>query len=354
MNRMRKHLQRFLPQLLGLFLLVSCGQEDSPAGQQPVETGNVPRIASVSLPGNVATRSIITATENLPDDGISVNPDKLSRVGLYAVCEDGTEYKPSHGSNTGVYQKTAAGWVNPSSTDAASLILPNTYTVNIYAWHPYTLAPYYANGNFYISNVSVRSSDNFTAAQQTDCLYATGCLENGTAASVNTANNPKLHFKMKHAMAKLEFTVKKDASNTENLLLKEFVLKTSDAKGFRVGEGTNRRMNLATGAFSNLLPTSTLTYTTSPPEEVTTTGVTVTALVVPVEELQLISFELTMDVGSDTRIYRTKTLTDAATWLHGKLYKYTLKIDKMSADIVGDKEVEVYDWLEEKSEIPIQ
>lgn len=354
MIQINKYRQRFLLQILSLLFITSCEQGDSPAD---IHTMNAPRIASVSLPEkNTISRSIINGTESVPTDGISPNADKLSSIGVYAVCTDGTEYKPDHGSNRAIYRKEGNDWLNPSREDATNLFLPSTQTVNVYAYHPFSLSTGYAAGNFFAYNIEIRSTDDFNATQQADYLYAAGCRKDETVvAAINSTDNPGLHFNMQHAMAKLVFTVKKDATNTETLKLKEFKMKTSDSKGFRAGEGSNRRMNLETGAFSNLLPSSTLTFTAGTPVEVTTGGATVTALVAPVNALQLISFELTMEVGGkDTRVYRTKPLSNATTWSQGKMYHYSLKIEKMSAEVVGDKEVEVFDWTTETDEIPIQ
>lgn len=339
-----------------LLLLTSCEQGGAPA-DMPSLPINVPCIVSVSLPDNrTVTRSIINGIENVPTDDAVISADKLSSIGIYAICTDGTEYKPVHGNNMAIYRKEAIGWLNPSREDATNLFLPLGYSVNLYAWHPSSLTPGYASGNFYAYNIEVRSADDFNATQQTDYLYAAGCKKGeSSVAAVNSTDNPGLYFKMQHALAKLVFTVKKDVNNTEVLKLKEFKLRTSDTKGFRTGEGSNRRMNLITGVFSNLLPAATLTFTASTLEEVTVEGATVIALVAPVSSLQVISFELTMEVeGKDTRVYRTKPLSNATTWSQGKMYKYSLKIEKMSAEIVGDKEVEVYDWTTETDEIPIQ
>lgn len=355
---MKKSIKKALLQILLLLPLASCDPVNDLTEEETTPRGQMPSVASVSMPGSsTTTRTIITGTEEIPVSGGTGSADKLSSIGVYAVCANGTEYKPSHGSNTAIYQKESVGWLNASRLDAANLFLPSAYSVNLYAWHPAGLPTgYVTSGNFYISNIEIRQTDNFSATQQTDYLYATGCRKNeSTIAAINVSDNPGLYFKMKHAMAKLIFTVKKDINNTETLKLKEFKLKTSDAKGFRTGEGSNRRMNLTTGAFNNLLPASELIYTESTPQEVTPTGVSVIALVAPVTNLKTISFELAMEVGGkDTRLYRTKVLSNTTTWTQSKVYSYTLKIEKMSADIVGDKEAEVKDWTTETDEIPIQ
>lgn len=357
--QMKKSIEKTLLQMLFLLSFASCDQGGDNLPEETVTPADrIPRVASVSMPTNrTTTRTIITGTEETPADGAAGSADKLSGIGVYAVRADGTEYKPTHGSNTAAYQKETTGWLNASRLDATNLFLPTAYSVNLYAWHPAGLPTgYVTSGNFYVSNIEIRQTDNFSATQQTDYLYAAGCLkEETTVAAVKATDNPGLYFKMQHAMAKLVFTVKKDVTNTETLKLQQFKLKTSDAKGFRTGEGSNRRMNLTTGAFNNLLPSSELTYTESIPQEVTSTGVKVIALVAPVNSLGTVSFELSMEVGGkDTRLYRTKALSNATTWEQGKVYSYTLKIEKMSADIVGDKEAEVKDWTTETDEIPIQ
>lgn len=348
-------MQRLIIYILFLSILTACGEDRSSIEPIPDALSAIPRIASVSLPGEGATRSIITGTENFPEGGI-VTPGKLSSIGLYAVYSDLSEYKPAHGSNTVIYQKTASGWCNPSLVDATNLFLPSDKSVNIYAWHPSGLSPDYEGGKLHVSNIKILAEDDFNATKQTDYLYAygyTGASET-VAAAVNSTNNPPLKFKMQHALAKLTFTVKKKTDNAETLKLKEFIMKTSDSQGFRIGEGASRHMSLINGEFVNLLPTSTLTYKGTIPLEVTTSGATVIALVAPVKALQLLSFEMAMNVGAgtDTRTYRTATLTNAATWGKGKEYKYTLVIDKMEARVEGD--AIVYDWVTEESDIPIQ
>lgn len=357
--QMKKSIEKTLLRMLFLLSLASCEQAGDNLPEEAATPADLmPRVASVSMPTNrTTTRTIITGVEDAPASGAAGSADKISGIGVYAVRADGAEYKPTHGSNAVTYQKGAAGWLNASRLDATNLFLPTTYSVNLYAWHPAGLPTgYVTSGNFYVSNIEIRQTDNFSATQQTDYLYAAGCRQNeSTVAAVNATDNPGLYFKMQHAMAKLVFTIKKDIGNTETLKLQQFKLKTSDAKGFRTGESSNRRMNLTTGTFNNLLPSSELTYTESTPQEVTPTGVTVIALVAPVTALGTVSFELSMEVGGkDTRLYRTKALSNATTWEQGKVYSYTLKIEKMSADIVGDKEAEVKDWTTETDEIPIQ
>ena len=356
---MKKSIKKTFLQMLFLLTLVSCDHRDDLPEEVPALADRVPCVASVSMPGNSATtRTIITGIEATPENGGAGSADKLSSIGVYAVRADGAEFKPIHGSNTATYQRKSIGWLNASRLDATNLFLPSAYSVNLYAWHPAGLPTgYLTNGNFYVSNVEIRQTDNFSATQQTDYLYAAGCRkeDESTVAAVNASDNPGLYFKMRHALAKLVFVVKKDVANTETLKLQKFKLKTSDARGFRIGDGSNRRMNLTTGAFNNLLPSSELIYVENVPQEVTQFGVSVIALVAPVTALQAVSFELSMEVGGkDMRLYRTKALSNATTWEQGKVYTYTLKIEKMSAEIVGDKEAEVEDWTTETDEIPIQ
>lgn len=349
-------MQRIIIYIFFLFFLTSCEQDGSPVEPTPDALSAVPHITSVSLPGEGTTRSIITGTEDFQENGASSGTsDKLSSIGLYAVYADQSEYKPTHGSNTAIYRKSADGWFNPSREDATNLFLPSDKSVNIYAWHPSELSPDYEGGKFHISNIRILAENDFSATNQTDYLYAYGYTGDNplSKANVNSANNPSLKFKMQHALAKLTFTIKIKADNTESLKLKEFVMKTSDAQGFRVGEGVSRHMSFIDGEFVNLLPTSTLTYKDANLPAVTVSGVMVTALVAPVTALRLVSFEMTMDVGgTDIRTYRTTALSSASTWVKGKEYKYTLIIDKMAARIEGD--AKVYDWGTEETDIPIQ
>ena len=341
-------------QMLSLLFLTSCEQGNAPMDTPALPT-DVPCITSVSLPGaSTATRTIITGIENAPEGGAAGSADKLSGIGICAIGTDGTEYRPVRGTNTAVYQKKRDGWFNPSRKEATNLFLPSgDKLVYIYAWHPSGLTPDFEAGNNYLTDIKILAEDDFKATNQTDYLYAYGYTDESTKdiVGVNSTNNSPLKFCMQHALAKLTFTVKK-GDKDESLHLTEFMMNTSDASGFRTGDGSTRRMSFENGEFANLLSASTLTYKDADSPEVTTAGITVTALVAPVTDLRQISFKMTMTVGdSDTRIYRTRTLA-TTTWVKGKEYKYTLVAYKLSAEIEGDAEVN--DWTTEVSDIPIQ
>lgn len=343
---------------LFLFLSASCEQatipETTPDDNDP--TVEVLRITSVSLKGNTSVRSIITGTETDPVSGTNTN-GKISRLGMYAVCTDGTEYQPANGKNTATYVNAATGKWQPAAnlTGDESLRLCST-PVYIHAWHPASLLPSYSNGNFYVTGIGLLTADDFQATGQTDYLYAAGSSGNGGTAGTKTAvtsqNNPGLSFTMKHALAKLTFKMKKDLSidASETLTLKQIVLK-SYGNNFLTGSGSNRRMSLQDGVLSGLVATEKLTYTGDLVLNHTTQDVV--ALVAPIKDMQRFSFELTVSsANGETRKYQTKALNVSTTWEAGKNYAYTIKADKMSAILEGLPEVT--DWTDEKNDIPIQ
>lgn len=336
-------MQRFLISnlCLSLFLLASCEQAE--VSTNTPDDDSILRIASVDLNGGPHTRTIITGTES---------NGKISRLGIYAIYADGSEYKPSYGRNTATYVNTSGKWKPDASLAGDETLRLSTGAVYVYAWHPYTLQPSYNNGSFYIGGIELLTEDDFSATGQTDYLYAAGSDASGNKTAVTSQNNPGLCFTLKHALTKLTFSMKKDESieDAETLTLTQLVLKSYD-NNFLTGSGVNRRMDLADGTLNGLVATEKLTYKGS--LTLTHDYQNITALVAPITGMQRFSFELTVTTGSgESRKYQTKALNVSTTWEAGKNYVYKLKADKMSAVLEGP--AEVYDWVDEKNDIPIQ
>ena len=338
-------MRQFLLYGLCLLFFTSCDRETIVT---QTNESDVFRIASVNL-GNTATRNIITGIGSGTPSG---DASKISSLGIYAACTDGSEYKPVNGRNTATYVYQNNKWLtNPDLTGDESLRL-SQQQVYIYGWHPSALLPKYENGNPYITGIEIVEKDDFKATAQTDYLYATGYVSGDARTAVTSQNNPGLKFNMDHALAKLTFKMKKDVSIAvdEALTLKQLTIKSPENK-FLTGSGSNRRMNLTDGILSGLIATEKLIYT----GELTLdhSGADVIALVAPIKDMQRFGFELSVELASgETRQYQTKTLNVSTTWLAGKNYVYKIKVDKMSATLDGP--VEVYDWTDEKNEIPIQ
>ena len=344
-------MQRFLiPNLcLSLFLLASCEQAE--VSTNTPEDGSVFQVASVDLNGGTHTRTIITGIESDPGSGLNAN-GKISRLGMYAIYANGSEYKPSYGRNTATYVNTSGKWKPDASLAGDETLRLPTGAVYVYAWHPYSLQPSYNNGSFYIGGVELCTEDDFKATAQTDYLYAAGCNAGGNKVTVTSQNNPGLRFTLKHALTKLTFSMKKDASieSTETLTLTQLVLK-SYGNNFLTGSGVNRRMSLADGTLSGLVATEKLTYEGS--LALTFGYQDITALVAPITGMQRFSFELTVTTGGgEIRKYQTQALNVSTTWEAGKNYVYKLKVDKMSAVLEGP--AKVYEWTDEKNDIHIQ
>lgn len=334
--------------ITGCWLVTSC-DTDVTTESLPQPATDILLVSEVSMESKPVSRSII--------EDVGTTDGQLSKIGLYAVGSDGSEYTPLDDSNYCRYAYNSSKW--QPDADSPYMRLPKHSSVCIYAWNPAELNPLYVNKNCYVSGVEILSKDDFNATGQTDYLYAPGCRSGETegVSVVNIYNNPGLSFHLKHALAKISLVIKKSTS-TDVLMLKTIKLVTSDSNGFKIGNSTNRRLlNLATGALSGLLPTESLTFEAADGEEIQLdeTGKTITALVAPVSKLQRVSFELTIKIDDVLRTFQTKKLTNPTTWQSNYQYKYTILIDdKMSAQIVGDSEVEVYDWATEINEIPIQ
>lgn len=337
---------------LCLLLLAACepASVDAPATTDDTP-GDVLRVASISLQGETATRSIITGIETDPVNGGSNTDGKISRLGMYAVCADGTEYKPMNGRNTAVYVKSSDKWQPDASLTGDENLRLSATEVYVYAWHPSTLSPSYASGSFHVSGIDIKTTDSFDATAQTDYLYAAGNTDGATdgKTAVTSQQNPGLKFRMKHALAKLTFRIKKDDTTSETLTLKQLILKGS-GNSFLTGSGTNRRMALANGVLSGLVATEKLTY--SGTLELDASGQDVIILVAPVTGVQRLGLELTVDFPDVARKFQTKALSVATTWESGKNYVYNVNVNKMSASI--SEVPAVYDWTEETNDIPIQ
>lgn len=335
--------QNYLLQLATFLLLSACTTyiEEKESLSDLPDTGNTLHILSVqteNTSGNTSkSRSITTSVQA---DG--------DRLGIFAVnTTDLSAYTPSDGINPAAYTYQSGTWGVADPAD--QLRLSKTGSLEVYAWHPVAdgLVPVYqSEGRSYLSGINILSRDDFRATGQTDYLYP------AATARVDLSSRSAT-FTLKHALAKLTLKIKKNTSVSETMTLTKIVLKSSN-DGFLAGSGSNRRMSLSDGKLAGLLAAESVTLNGS--MELTTdgNGSQAICLVAPVSNLQRLAFELTVEVesGADVRIYQSKGLTNVTSWTTGKHYVYSVMIDKMSAEVEGSPEI--YDWVEEINDIPIQ
>ena len=310
-----------------LLLLCACSapeEEVASDGWKPL------RVASITVDASATPRSII--------EEVGTEPGRLSGIGVYALYADNTEYKPAHGSNTGIYMYDGSQWAAAATQQNAVLRLPTgteAPQMKASAWHPSGLAPVYMpSGGSHVTGVTVPSVMTFDAADQEDYLYA---------APVKVTAGTAVSFAMNHAQLKLTCKVYKSASLTEEIHLTGVTV-TERNNNWLTGQGS---MRLADGVFTGLTNTSKLVLKAAEGDRTKTVPadrenpVSVHCLVAPTS-VSSFRFELEAESSAQKYSFQSSYVTPSKTeGAKGDHIIVTIKLDGMDARVTG---IGVYKW----------
>lgn len=304
------------------------------AGCSKEETTSVPALAkgelgvSATVQGPVTTRSLITGFET----GNQV-----------AVFVTGTGYTPMVAKYT--YNGTTP-WTSPASETEKIFLFNETATV--YGFCPADAVVSGTLTNDDQNTVAVTFTypeTSFTAAGQTDYLYATGPQSGGvyplaTASNNTSAGENEVDLVMHHAAAKLSFVINKDDSYSGTGALSSVSL--AKTGGFYAGSGL---MQVKDGVFVSVPSADQISFTGSATindyNATPSTVVSALGLVCPVADASGITLEVTID-GKAMSVALPAD-APANLWEQGKNYTYTITV-KGTELIVNT--VSVLDWIE--------
>lgn len=345
MKRKMKAGPALLPSLciciMALALFFGCDGNIQPELPTMVPQSSMFTVESVRM-DEPETRGIITSAD------FQVNG---SRIGVYALNSDNTEYHPAYSDgNYAVYQYdgTKSIWLTASDNGNKSLRLPSgSNTLNIYAYYPSTLTPVYqSGGKSYVSGVNVLAKDNFTADGQTDYLYSPN-----PATGINVSN-PSAGFTLKHALAKVTFRIYKSSSLTKEMKLTRLQIISSN-NALQVGD--SKTMGLKEGTLQGLVGRDTITladngstntYVIAGKTGSTSESSTASpyCLLAPAPSTEYLSFQLATSSASATeQKFLTPQIKMGAIagsgvyprWTAGQHFIFTIVLDGMKAYVSG-------------------
>jgi hypothetical protein len=289
-----------------LTLLSACSNEDS----QTNEASNMLSVTAINVNDEVKTRAGIETTLN------------SKTIGLYVT---GTGYARSTYSTCAV---SAAG-VGGTVTTPIYLL----GAAHVYGFYPAAsavLSPAVPTAASVVTGLTVLATDAFGATGQTDYMYAT------PDADV-TKTDPAVILTFHHALSKLSFVVNSVGfDGTGSLTQIKLTDKGSGTKF--LASAAAGSMSIATGAFTGLTGTNTLTYngTVTINKTASTTAVA-SVLAAPVATLPTITLALVIDGTT----YSADITSSVTAWEAGKEYIYTVTIANGTLAVTS---VTVADW----------
>lgn len=302
-HRMKKTL--IITSLLAI-LLVSCTK------QEEIATDNVKSELSVKV-GIVTTKAIITGTIFPDGSSIGVQVRKTGQFNYQA------------GTMTNImYTYTAAGatWAT-----ATPLYLTNTLG-EVYAYYPYVSV---GDNLSAFTTIPVTIDATATTGTETDYLYATPLT--GASSVSNGVGKHNANLIMNHAFTQISFYIyKSNYSGTGTFT--QFKIEDAAATTFVKTSSTAMTMSIENG---DLVGGSTgiITRTLAAPVTITSvvpnadilvlkTQVNATTILVPTAAMAIGDIRFTFTIDGETY---TATNTTAISWLKGKQYIYTARLD---------------------------
>jgi hypothetical protein len=287
-------------------MLLSCTK------QEEVITKNTKSALSVKV-GIIATKAIISGTIFPDGSSIGVQVRKAGQFNYQA------------GTMTNImYTYTAAGatWAT-----ATPFYLTNTLG-EVYAYYPYVSV---GDNLTAFTTIPVTIDAAATTGTETDYMYATPLT--GLSSVSNGVGKQNANLVMNHAFTQISFYIyKNNYSGTGTLT--QFKIEDAVATTFVKTSSTAMTMNIENG---NLLGGSTgiITRTLAAPVTLTSvapdadilvlkTQVNATTILVPTASMAIGDIKFTFTIDGETY---TATNTTAISWLKGKQYIYTARLD---------------------------
>ncbi len=287
-------------------LLISCTKQED-VGQR-----NVSNVLSVKA-GIITTKSIITGT---------IFPDGSS-IGVQ-VRKSG-QYNYQTGTMTNVmYTYTAAGatWAT-----ATPFYLTNTLG-EVYGYYPYVSV---GDNLSAFSTIPVTINSSATTGSETDYMFATPLT--GLSSVSNATGKQNANLVMNHAFTQISFYIYKNNYSGTGVLT-QFKIEDAAATTFVKSSSTAMTMSIENGVLTGG-STSVITRTLAAPVTITNTApdadilvlktqVNATTILVPTAAMAIGDIKFTFTIDGETY---TATNTTAISWLKGKQYIYTARLD---------------------------
>lgn len=312
-------------------LLLSCTK------QEKTDTVNVKSTLSVKV-GINATKAIISGT---------IFPDGSS-IGVQVRKAGQSNYQAGTMTNV-MYTYTAAGatWAT-----ATPFYLTNTLG-EVYAYYPYVLV---GDNLTSFNTIPVTIDAVATTGSETDYMYATPLT--GLNSVSNGVGKQNANLVMNHAFTQISFYIyKNNYSGTGTLT--QFKIEDAVATDFVKTSSSAMTMNIENGDLSGGSK-GTITRTLAAPVTITSvvpnpdilvlkTQVNSTTICVPTAAMAIGDIKFTFTIDGETY---TATNTTAISWLKGKQYIYTARLDGTGlvifSAVITDWETQLGDLIDIK------
>jgi len=292
--------------LMLAFLLISCTKQES------TDTFNTKSELAVKV-GILPTKAIISGTIFPDGSSIGVQVRKTGQFNYQA------------GTMTNImYTYTAAGatWAT-----ATPFYLTNT-PGEVYAYYPYVSV---GDNLSAFTTIPVTIDATATTGTETDYMYATPLT--GVNSVSNGVGKQNANLVMNHAFTQISFYIYKNNYSGTGVLT-QFKIEDAAATTFVKTSSTAMTMNIEDGNLvggTKGIITRTLaapvTLTSVAPDAailVLKTQVNATTILVPTASMAIGDIKFTFTIDGETY---TATNTTAISWLKGKQYIYTARLD---------------------------
>lgn len=280
--------------------------------QEEADTLNAKSALSVKV-GITATKAIISGT--LFPDGSSIGV-QVRKTGQY-------NYQAGTMTNL-MYTYTAA---TTSWATATPFYLTNTLG-EAYAYYPYVSV---GDNMSAFSTIPVTLEATSTTGSETDYMYATPLI--GLSSVSNAVGKHNANLVMNHAFTQISFYIyKNNYSGTGTIT--QFKIEDAVATTFVKTSSTAMTMSIengdivggATGIITRTLaaPVTVTSVVPDPDIQVLKTQVNATTILVPTASMAIGDVKFTFTIDGETY---TATNTSAISWIKGKQYIYTARLD---------------------------
>lgn len=316
MTNMNKQL--LLCAVASVALLSSCSNDEAHAPASKGSDTLAVNVANLGTKADAATgvKSLFATSDSI---GVFVaGTGYTSVVTSYATADAGTTWA------YGAYNTPDYGTTWGKSTG----IQLTGNDANVYAVYPARVKLSDNNPTAASTfNVSVPTSDNFTASSATDYMWGTG-----TKVNSNSVDNSKTTITMKHALSKVSFIINKSATYPAAASAGKITkIALSSAAGKIVTGGTTV---IGTGAFAPATyNTGDLTYAPASDTYVNayattpSTNVTASFLAAP---MAYSGSDLALSVTIDSKTMTVTNFPVAPDWSGYKDYQYTITVNPTS------------------------
>lgn len=305
--------------------------------QQPdlnLDEQNVMLSVKAGIMVDPSTKAIITGTTFADGSNIGVQVRKFGQNNYQA------------GTMTNVkYTYTAAGSTWATTTP---FYLTNTLG-EVYAYYPYVSV---VDNMTSFSTIPVTIDASATTGNETDYMYATPLT--GASSVSNATDKQNADLVMNHSFAQVSFYVyKNNYSGTGSFT--QFKIEDADATSFVKTSSVALTMDITNGTLAGgekgiitrTLVTPVVLSETAPGGDLATLKgqVNATTLVVPTTAFTIGDIQFTFTVDGETY---SATNTTAISWLKGKQYIYTAKLEGAGLVILS---AVITDWTTESGDL---